>query len=321
MVKIMHNKEQFFQKKNIRVLCALISTALWGSAFPCVKLGYRLWHIQAEDAASQMIFAGVRFILAGCMTLLAAHCMERDCIQTIKRWKNLQKILFLGVVQTALQYIFYYRALAHVTGVKGAIINGSSAFVCVLMARVYYKKRERLSRNRIVGCILGLAGIVIVNLDKGSLGAAWSFSGEGFMILSVILSALGSLMSKELAKEIKPVTLCGGQLLSGGILLTAAGTASGGHMNMDAVKASGMFLLLYLALISAAAFSLWTILLKYNRMGEITVFNFMIPVFGTIFSALFLGDTLWNPTILSSLPLVCAGIFLVNKGLAENRSP
>lgn len=321
MVKNMHDKEQLFKNKNIRILCALISTALWGSAFPCIKLGYQLWHIRTEDAAGQMIFAGERFILAGIMTILVAHFMERDGIQTGNRWKSLQKILILGVVQTALQYVFYYRAMAHVTGVKGAIINGSSAFVCVLMARIYYKKKERLSRNRIIGCILGFAGIIIVNLGKGSLGTKWSFLGEGFMILSVILSALGSLLSKEMAKEIKPVTLCGGQLLSGGILLTAAGYAAGGHMNWSDVGIKGIFLLLYMAFISAAAFSLWTILLKYNNMGQVTVFNFMIPVFGTLLSALFLGDNLWTPYTLSSLPLVCAGIFLVNKGLTEKRSP
>lgn len=309
----MDDKEQIFKKKNIRILCALISTALWGSAFPCIKLGYQVWQIQAEDTASQMIFAGERFILAGLMTILVAHFMERDGVQKGKRWKDLQKILLLGVVQTALQYVFYYRAMAHVTGVKGAIINGSSAFVCVLMARIYYKKKERLSRNRIIGCILGFAGIVIVNLGKGNLGTEWSFPGEGFMILSVILSAAGSLMSKELAKEIKPVTLCGGQLLSGGILLTAAGYVAGGHMNWNNVTTNGIILLLYLAFISAAAFSLWTLLLKYNKMAEVTVFNFMIPVFGTILSALFLKETLWNPYILSSLPLVCVGIFLVQK--------
>lgn len=313
MVNRVKNKEQFFRRKSVLVVCALISTALWGSAFPCVKTGYRLWHIEADDAASQMIFAGVRFILAGLMTILMAHFMERNCLQKENRWRSLKRICFLGVIQTALQYVFYYIAMAHVTGVKGAILNGSSAFVCVLMARIYYKEQERLSGSRILGCILGLAGVVIVNLGKGSLGDGWSWLGEGFMILSVLMSALGSLVSKEISGEIKPVTLCGGQLLSGGILLTAAGVFTGGHIDWGSVEIKGLLLLFYMAFISAAAFSLWTVLLKYNSMGKVTVFNFMIPVFGTILSAIFLGDNLWNPYILSSLPLVCAGICLVNR--------
>ncbi|MBO5072259.1 MAG: DMT family transporter [Eubacterium sp.] len=305
--------KQFFEKKSVLILSALVCTALWGSAFPCVKAGYQLWHIASGDAASQMIFAGWRFILAGLMALLAAHFMERNGIPKGTGWRSLPRILLLGVVQTALQYVFYYISMAHVTGVKGAILNGSSAFVCVLMARIYYKEQERLSGSRISGCILGLAGVVIVNLGKGSLGTGWSVLGEGFMILSVLMSALGSLISKEIARDIRPVTLCGGQLLSGGILLTAAGYITGGHMNGSSIAFRGLLLLFYMAFISAAAFSLWTVLLACHNMGEVTVFNFMIPVFGTLLSAIFLGDNLWNPYILSSLPLVCAGIWLVNR--------
>lgn len=331
----MYDKEQFFKKRSVRIFCALISTALWGSAFPCVKVGYQLWQIRADDAAGQMIFAGIRFVLAGILTIIAAYFFERNC-NTKNGWvgnaatsktprvfgykrkkensiRSLQKILFLGFIQTALQYVFYYQSMAHVSGVKGAIINGSSAFICVLMARMYYKEKEPLSGNRILGCVLGMMGVIIVNLGNGSLGAGWSWQGEGFMLVSVILSALGSLISKEAAKTIQPMTLCGGQLLSGGILLTVAGYAAGGHLPLQVVQTKGVLLLLYMAFISAAAFSLWTLLLKYNKMGEITVFNFMIPVFGTLLSALFLGESLWSPYILSSLPLVCIGIFLVNK--------
>lgn len=313
MVKDMCDKEHFFKRKSVLVLCALICTALWGSAFPCVKAGYQLWNIDTGDAASQMIFAGERFILAGLMTLLIAPFMERNPIHKGIRKQALQGIFFLGLIQTALQYVFYYISMAHVTGIKGAILNGSSAFVCVLMARIYYKEQERMSASRILGCVLGLAGVVIVNLGKGNLGERWSWLGEGFMILAVLMSALGSLISKEISEKIRPVTLCGGQLLSGGLLLTAAGYAAGGRIHWHTVEIPGILLLLYMAFISAAAFSLWTILLKYNKMGKVTIFNFMIPVFGTILSALFLGDDLWNPYILSSLPLVCVGIYLVNR--------
>lgn len=312
-MKNKNDYRQFFQKKSVLILCALVCTALWGSAFPCVKTGYQLWQIEADDAASQMIFAGGRFILAGLLTLLAAHFMENNGIPKGTWKRNLPGILFLGVVQTALQYVFYYISMAHVTGVKGAILNGSSAFVCVLTARIYYKEQERLSGSRILGCILGLTGVVIVNLGKGSLGEGWSLLGEGFMILSVLLSALGSLISKEMTRAIQPVTLCGGQLLSGGILLTAAGYMTGGQIDWGNVPIKGMLLLLYMAFISAAAFSLWTVLLTCNSMGKVTVFNFMIPVFGSLLSAIFLGDNLWNPYILSSLPLVCVGIWLVNR--------
>lgn len=42
-------------------LCALICTALWGSAFPCIKVGYELFEIASSDVAGQILFAGLRF--------------------------------------------------------------------------------------------------------------------------------------------------------------------------------------------------------------------------------------------------------------------
>lgn len=73
-----------------------------------------------------------------------------------------------------------------------------------------------------------------------------------------------------------------------------------------------VLLLLYMAVLSSAAFSLWTILLKYNRMGKISVYNFLVPVFGALLSAVFLGEEIFSVKSISALVLVCAGIYIVN---------
>ena len=68
-----------------------------------------------------------------------------------------------------------------------------------------------------------------------------------------------------------------------------------------------------LVLLSSLAFGLWTILLKYNRVGLVTVFNFLVPIFGAILSAMFLGETVLEWKNLVALAFVCAGIWLVTK--------
>ena len=72
-------------------------------------------------------------------------------------------------------------------------------------------------------------------------------------------------------------------------------------------------MLFYLATLSAVAYSLWGILLKYNPVSKVAVFGFMNPVFGVILSAIFLkeNDAL-GLTSLISLILVCIGIYTVN---------
>lgn len=56
---------QFLQKDSTVFLGAMICCALWGSAFPCVKLGMELLHITSDQTADQILFAGERFFLAG----------------------------------------------------------------------------------------------------------------------------------------------------------------------------------------------------------------------------------------------------------------
>ena len=185
-----------------------------------------------------------------------------------------------------------------------------SVFLCGDGMHFYH---ESINGRKIAGCLLGLLGVFVVNLGKGSIGGSFSFLGEGFMLCSAVSSALGSLCNKEAAKKMGPVTLCGWQLILGAVLLIGVGFLFGGRISILEVPATGWLLLLYLAFLSAVAFSLWTVLLKYNPMGRVTVFNFLIPVFGSLLSVIFLKDSLWNVNTLFALLLVCAGIYLVNR--------
>lgn len=63
-------KEQWMQKTVVVWFLAMICCLLWGSAFPCIKIGYKMFHIASADASSQLLFAGCRFFLAGVLVLL-----------------------------------------------------------------------------------------------------------------------------------------------------------------------------------------------------------------------------------------------------------
>ncbi len=62
--------EKFFSKNYIVCIGAIICCILWGSAFPCVKIGYRLFEIDTESVPSLMLFAGMRFSLAGVLVII-----------------------------------------------------------------------------------------------------------------------------------------------------------------------------------------------------------------------------------------------------------
>ena len=94
--------------------------------------------------------------------------------------------------------------------------------------------------------------------------------------------------------------------------MTVAGAVMGGHI--DGFNIKGILVLLYLAFISAAAYTLWSILLKYNQVSKVAVYGFMNPVFGVILSSILLSEDSQIGVFVSvmALVLVSAGIIIIN---------
>lgn len=293
---------------------AVFATFLWGTAFPCVKLGYRLFAIGSGDTASQMLFAGARFLLAGLLTLAFGAASGRRA--PLPARKNYGGILLLGLVQTAAQYVFFYIGLANTTGSRGSIIDASAAFIGVILAH-FLCRGDRMTRRKALGCAVGFAGVVVLNLG-GGLGGAFVLTGEGFMLLAATSSALGAVVSARVAPGNDPMAVTGWQLLAGGAVLFFAGALGGGRIRP--AGGAAWLLLLYMAALSAVAFTIWTLLLKYQPVARVSIFNSLIPVFGTLCSGLFLGEEIWNLRNLAALLLVCAGICVVN-GAPRPASP
>ena len=290
-------------------LLAMVCCALWGSAFPCIKVGYRLFQIDSADTATQILFAGCRFTIAGIMVILFGSILQGRFLKAGKG--DLPRIGKICLLQTVVQYFFFYVGLANTTGVKASIIEGVNVFVAVLVASLLFQQ-EKLTGKKIVGCLIGFAGVVIVNLG-GSMDMGFRLTGEGFIFLSTVAYAFSSVFLKRYSKDENPVLLSGYQFITGGIIMCVIGLLMGGKVHGFAATSTGM--LVYLAVVSAVAYSLWGILLKYNPVSKVAVFGFMNPVFGVILSALLLGEGAQAAGVKSliALLLVSIGIYVVNK--------
>lgn len=294
-------------KKQKVMILAVLATFLWGSAYPCIKIGYELFEIAADDLGSKFLFAGIRFVMAGLMVLaFTALKQPKDCIPK----KNMAgRLVLLGILQTTIQYIFFYIGLANTTGAKSAIINSLTAFFPIVLAPLFFRD-DRLTVKKGLGCLIGLAGIVIINLDGSGLGG-FKLTGEGFAVFAAMAQSLASIYSKKLARYMNVMTITGYQLFIGGILLAAAGVLTGG--TLTAVWQGVLLLLLYMAALSAVAFTVWTYLLSHNPVSSVSIYNLLIPVFGTVLSGIFLQENIMTWTHLISIVLVCMGIVLVNR--------
>jgi len=309
------NEHKYLTNNFIILLLGIICCALWGSAMPCIKIGYEAFQIASDDTWSIVLFAGTRFALAGILVIITTSIMAGEFQHPSKgSWHMIFKV---SMAQTVMQYLLFYVGLANLTGTKASIITGSGTFITVLMSCLIFRL-EKLGGSKLLGCIIGFAGVIIVNLAGGSdsnaaalSGFSFSLLGEGAILMSTVMSALASILISMYSKKEKPAVISGYQFFMGGLVLSAVALIFGGRLHH--ITPLSILLLLYMAFISAFAWTVWSILLKYNPVSKVSVYKFLIPVFGVVLSALLLGEHgAFSASTLIALALVSIGIWLVN---------
>ena len=299
-------KNKFFTHPLVITLCALLCCALWGSATPFIKIGYSLI-MPHGGVPSTLVFAGIRFFGAGVLTVLIYSIGRKRVLYPKK--ENLGRVGIVACFQTIIQYLFFYIGLANTSGVKGTILSGSSTFFAILVSCLIFRM-EKLNIKKIVACLLGFAGIILVNIN--GLTFEMNLLGDTFVLFSAVSLAISSVLMKRFSKHEDPVVLSGYQFILGGAVMTAVGFIAGGYIAFPSVKS--VLVMLYLSLLSAVAYALWGMLLKFNPVSKVTIFSFSTPIMGVILSTLLLEEAsrvTW-PILLLTLLFISGGIFLLN---------
>jgi len=307
-MKTTASKQDFLSTVPGILTAAIAANLLWGSAAPCIKLGYQYFAIAEGDTMSQILFAGVRFTLAGILTILIGSLL-RGRLLLPKRGSG-GMILMLAMMQTVIQYTFFYIGLSHAPGFKGSIISPTSTFFALLIAALVFRQ-EKLTARKLLGCLIGFAGVVVVSMN-GRLEGGVRLDGEGFLVLAAASYGCSSVLIKRFSAREDPVVLSGWQFFLGGLLMTAVAFVGGGRLHAASPRAWP--LMLYLGLLSAVAYTLWSLLLQRHPVSRIMVFSFLNPVFGVVLSALLLGEgkILDIPRCVLAMVLVCLGVWIVN---------
>ena len=308
------NKRVIWSWFPVTFITAIFCCVLWGSASPAIKIAYELFRISPDDTASRILLAGTRFIIAGVMIIAFASVQGRKLLMPkASSWKY---ILILSLFQTIGQYYFFFMSLAHTTGVRGSIINASGNFLTILFAAFLFRL-EKLDLKKAAGCLVGFSGIVLIVGGGGALmdGGSITLAGEGAMLAAAFFYALSGCCIKLFSRDENPVALSAWQFLIGGTVLALIGRLMGGTLVF--YSAGCVLNLLYMGFISAGAYTLWGILLKYNPVSRVSILGFLNPVMGVLLSAVFLGENreAFSLTGLAALLLVSAGIVIVNISL------
>ncbi len=305
----MNEKKNILQNPIVVALGALLCCALWGSATPAIKIGKTL--LIEDNVESTILFAGIRFFAAGIITVLIYSIARRKFL--CPKLKNMPKVLTVSVFQTVIQYIFFYVGLSLTTGVKGTVLSGSSAFFIVILAALVFRT-ENLTVKKVLACLVGFAGMLLVNLNGLDFDMGF---GELFVIISTVSYAFSSMFMKKFSAYEDPVVISGYQFIIGGGFMIVLGLLLGGKISF--ANTTGVVILVYLSFLSAIAYAVWGVLLKYNPASKVSIYNFTTPVFGSILSYLFLVSERENISpinLIISLAIVSAGILLLNLNIS-----
>ena len=298
-------------KKSKTIILAVFCCLLWGLVFPVLKLLYG--ELNIIDNYAKITLAGMRFFSSGVIVLIY-YTLSFKSFPKIKSFTEFGKLTVLGFFQTGLLYAFFFIGSSNITGVKSAVLSQFDIFFVVFLAH-FLLHNEKINSKKIIGVILGLLGMVVVNIN--SLGdtkslLSVSLMGEGFIIISGIFAAIGTIIAKKLGKDLNAILLNGWQLTLGGGLLLIFGFINYGKLISFPNKFS-IILFICLILISALAFTTWYRILRHTKASEITIYKFMIPIIGAIASAIIVpGESLSIYSFLG-LVLVSIGIYFSNK--------
>lgn len=285
---------------------AIVACLLWSTAFVGIKTGL--------EYSTPLQFAGIRFFLSGLILLPLIRSWRTWIEVLLKHPKVVLKIAFF---QTFVLYTFFYQGVNLVQGATAAIVIGSQPLFTAIVAHLAMKN-DRLSGKKFRTIGLGITGIVLIALEKGAQGESgdgWQqLMGITLLVLANFASGYGNvLVSRQGKSTIPRVALNSLQLSLGGLSLFLVSLFiepyNGFHFPSIYYVA-----LLWLSFLSAAAFTIWFLLLQRPgvKVSDLNIWKFIIPVFGAILSWLLIPGE--NPSWiqLGGMLLIVVSMLLFN---------
>lgn len=291
----------FNKKVIVTSLLSVLCTALWGISTPIVKTEYEF--IDSESIASLFLLAGVQFLAAGVMTVLFYSIKSKRFV--CPKLGSVPGIMQIAFFQVVLQYSGLYIGMLNTTSVKASVLKSTDVFFVVLIT-CFLLRWEKVTWKKIVSCIVGFAGIILVNLN--GLSFDLNLSGDGLVLLGILAYSVSVIMTKKWSLNENPIVISGYQMATGGAVLSLLGIILRGTVDYKGVLPYA----LCVSLIYAVSYSVWTVLLKNNPASRVVIFSFATPIFGVLFSFIMLSEKNTIPIVnlILSVALICFGIIL-----------
>jgi O-acetylserine/cysteine efflux transporter len=284
----------------------IVASAIWGSNFVVTKealhdtspLVLGMW----RAALGGTVLVGVGLAIGGSLPMVRGH---------------LREIFWLALHMTTLSTAFLILGVKRVPAGLGSLLSNTMPLFMVLLALPMIG--ERPTRRALFGMAIGFAGTALIAAP--ALHGETSALGIVFMLLAALTWASGSILYKKYDLGlVHPFLIVGVQLWLSAIGLAIAGIPIEG-VHTTHLSVAFLASLAYLAIVGLAlVFVVWGEILQRGSATEASATAYLVPLFGVLFGALFLGEDLTLVELLGGL-LVLAGVGVITRNRRTALAP
>lgn len=282
---------------------AIIACFLWSTAFAGVKIGLKYM--------PPLQFAGIRFFISG-LLIIPIFGNVKIYLQSIK--ENFGYVMVVALLQTVLMYSLFYTGINMVPGSLGAMVIGSGPLFAALVAH-FAMSNDKLNIKTTSGILLGIVGIVIINYGRQSTGIAGAreLLGVFILIANNLVSGLYNVVVMKSKRKISALVLSSASLGIGGLILMLISIPVEG-VHLLNFPTEFYVSLGWLSFLSAAAFSIWFVLLKRPgvKISHLNTWKFIIPVFGAVLSWMLLPNESPDVYAVIGMIVVASAMLVMN---------
>ncbi len=246
--------------------------------YPAIKAGLAF--------APPLRFAGARTLLGG-LALLLVLVLRRKPLwpeARLARW-----ILPLGLLATTFTFGAMFASPGYIGAGIGSVLGNTQPLIIIGLAALFLG--EKIGLGKVLALLLGLAGVTLLALPTLRGHTGHNLLGATLALGSSVSAAVASVTFKKLHPGDDLISLTGWQLVAGSVVLLGLSAVFEPHSTI-AWTGGFLGLSLFLALAGALSTWLWFWLLQRTEAGHLSLYLFLVPVFGLLIAIIGFGERL-----------------------------
>lgn len=255
--------------------------------------------------APPLLFGTLRAFLAAIFLLAWLVLTGQRFFPTRIEWP---KILQVGIAATTIGYGMMFISPGRTSAGIASVLGNLQPLFTIVLAAVLLKEYPR--RKDVAALLLGIFGITLISFFDFSGKSTFELAGMGAALLASGGAAAGSVLMKKLSVDSNILRITAWQLLIGAILLWLWSLSV---ENNRSIVWSPAFIaiLLFLAIIGTAVpTAVWYYLIQSHPVGKLSLFFFLIPVFGLLMASLVFRETLRSNEVMGLVFIVLSALII-----------